>query len=271
MNTFKEWCQEGYKTIQHWDEIYSNWFCIPRSIKTTSIKPSGTVSILAGATPGMHWPESQYYIRRVRLDSKSELIQPLINAGYSIETSGQWEPEKDEKGNDKLDKDGNIINKIILTPGTSVVAIPIDSGNLRTQHEVSMWEQAEMAAFLNEYWSDNQVSCTITFDPVTEGPQIKHLLNYYQYRLKGVSFLPRLKKGAYYQLPYETINEETYNTMMSTLRPVSFRNTHVNSNDAMQDRFCDGDKCIIISVGTDNKDVKDIPIDLNQTVLSAAN
>lgn len=40
----REWCEEGYNTIQHWDEIYSNWFCIPRSIKTTSIKPSGCLT-----------------------------------------------------------------------------------------------------------------------------------------------------------------------------------------------------------------------------------
>ena len=43
---------EGYKTVQHYDEIYSNWLCIPKSIKTTSIKPSGSISLLAGATPG---------------------------------------------------------------------------------------------------------------------------------------------------------------------------------------------------------------------------
>jgi len=41
VNTLKEWCTEGYNTIQDWDVIYSNWLAIPRSIKTTSIKPSG--------------------------------------------------------------------------------------------------------------------------------------------------------------------------------------------------------------------------------------
>jgi len=31
----------GYDKIQHWDKIYSDWLCVPRSIKTTSVKPSG--------------------------------------------------------------------------------------------------------------------------------------------------------------------------------------------------------------------------------------
>ena len=59
-----------------------------------------------------------------------------------------------------------------------------------------------------------QVSCTVTFDPETEGPQLKHALDTFQYQLKGVSFLPRLAKGAYAQMPYEEINEAAYKDMV---------------------------------------------------------
>ena len=64
LNEFRDWLEGGYDTIQDWDKIYSDWFAIPRSIKTTSVKPSGTVSLLAGATPGLHYPESRFYTRR---------------------------------------------------------------------------------------------------------------------------------------------------------------------------------------------------------------
>jgi hypothetical protein len=40
-----------------------------------------------------------------------------------------------------------------------------------------MWEQLAFAAFLQRHWADNQVSCTVTFDPETEGPQLKHALD----------------------------------------------------------------------------------------------
>ena len=63
----ERWCHVGYDFIQAFDRTLSEWMKTPRSIKTTSVKPSGTVSLLAGATPGMHWPISQYYIRRVRM------------------------------------------------------------------------------------------------------------------------------------------------------------------------------------------------------------
>ena len=64
-------------------------------------------------------------------------------------------------------------------------SFPIDAGEgVRTLNDVSMWEQLSLAAFLQKHWADNQVSCTVTFDPETEGPQLQHALDVYQYQLK---------------------------------------------------------------------------------------
>ena len=47
INEFRNWLDDGYDTIQEWDDQYSDWFeFVPNSIKTTSVKPSGTVSLL---------------------------------------------------------------------------------------------------------------------------------------------------------------------------------------------------------------------------------
>ena len=48
LGELKEWLNDGYDVIQEWDDVYSDWFDVPNSIKTTSVKPSGTVSLLAG-------------------------------------------------------------------------------------------------------------------------------------------------------------------------------------------------------------------------------
>ena len=74
-----------------------------------------------------------------------------------------------------------------------------------------------MAAFLQRHWADNQVSCTVTFDPSTEGAQLPRALDLYQYQLKGVSFLPRLEVGAYAQMPYEEISEAEYDRLSAEL------------------------------------------------------
>lgn len=43
-----DWCEQGYEHIQSYDEELSEKFGVPRSVKTTCVKPSGTVSLLAG-------------------------------------------------------------------------------------------------------------------------------------------------------------------------------------------------------------------------------
>lgn len=216
---YRKWCEEGYKTVRYYDDVYSEWLAIPKSVKVTSVKPSGSVSLLAGATPGMHWPEATTYIRRMRLSKYSDLVQPLMDAGYLLEPAVGSEDS------------------------TLVVSIPVKIEEpLRTAAQVSMWEQLAMAAFLQRYWADNQVSATITFQPETEGSQLGHALNYYQYQLKGVSFLPRHDYGAYPQMPYEAIDEETYEAMRSRLAPLHFGKT---SEAADQERFCSNDSCTI--------------------------
>ena len=216
----RNWLEGGYNKLQEYDKKYSDWFAVPRSIKTTSVKPSGTVSLLAGSTPGLHYPESRFYIRRIRLSNMSPLIKPLEKAGYTIEPAFGSEDS------------------------TVVIEVPVDVGEgIRTVSEVPMWEQMALAAFMQRYWADNQVSCTVTFDPETEGGQIATALNYFQYQLKGISFLPKLELGAYKQMPYEEITEKEYNNMVKKLSFLSFR--QVKGNEAEIDKFCNNDTCEI--------------------------
>lgn len=217
LHELQRWCNVGYDAIQRYDRVYADAFGVPRSIKTTSIKPSGTVSLLAGATPGMHYPESRYYIRRMRLDRASDLVPALMRAGYNLEPAVEA-PES-----------------------TLVVSIPVDAGaGVRTLDDVSMWEQLALASFLQRYWADNQVSCTVTFDPEREGPQLEHALAYFQYQLKGISLLPKLPLGAYAQMPYEAIDRATYERMTEALAPLAF-NTIVSTETVtpVPDKFCE--------------------------------
>ena len=220
----QKWCESGYKEIQRRDKQYSGWFQVPESIKTTSIKPSGSVSLLNSSTSGMHYPESRFYIRRMRLSKGSELVPALLAANYTVE------PAVDAPND------------------TVVLEVPVDVGKgIRTSKEVSMWEQLSLAIFLQEYWADNQVSCTVTFDPKTEGHQLEHALNYAQTKLKGISFLPRVEKGAYAQMPYEEITEEVYKSRVAVLLPLVLP-TGVVKEAPVPERGCDGSSCEIAPV-----------------------
>jgi adenosylcobalamin-dependent ribonucleoside-triphosphate reductase len=215
LSEFKNWLTSGYDEIQRWDEIYSSWLCVPRSIKTTSVKPSGTVSLLAGVNPGCHFPEFDFYIRRVRVAKTSSLMPAIKEAGLNIEDD-------------------------VVDPSSYVVEFPVHNEG-KSLKDVSIWEQASLALFLQKYWSDNQVSCTITFRP-EEANQIKPVLDYMKFELKSISFLPKLETGAYAQMPYEAISKEKYEEMIAKLKAINFSEM---SEDAVAEKFCTNDTCVL--------------------------
>jgi adenosylcobalamin-dependent ribonucleoside-triphosphate reductase len=221
MDYFKDMANYGFQEIRRWDEMYSEWLGIPTSIRVTTVKPSGTVSLLAGATPGLHRAESEFYIRRVRIAKNSPLIEPLMIAGYHIEDSVS-DPQH-----------------------TSVVEFPVRVQNVgRTIVDSNIREQFELAAMMQEIWSDNGVSVTVTFRP-DEGDQIEGLLNEYQHRLKAISLLPKLEFGAFPQMPYEEITEERYNEMIRWIVPFDLSGLH--GSDGIGEAGCSTDVCEIKS------------------------
>jgi hypothetical protein len=138
-----DWSDKGYEFLKGLDADFSCWFGVNRSIKRTSIKPSGTVPLLCGETGALNYPIAPYYHRTIRLAENNPLLPRLEAAGYRI--------EENEYGKSDETK-------------TMVVYFPVkEEGFTRGQAEVSMWEQLENAAAYQEYWADNQVSTTIGF------------------------------------------------------------------------------------------------------------
>ena len=221
----KEWMDDGYETIRKWDEIYSRWLCVRESIKVTAIKPSGTVSLLAGSTAGVHWPTASSYIRRITLPSTSTLIRPLTEAGYRVEKSA-------------------------YSPDTSVVAeIPILIEDVRPEEEVSIFEKIGLVRLAQEWWADNMVSNTQVFDPYTEVEDLASALRLNADKLKSVSALPR-NNTAYAQMPEEPFPAGAVRAMQKDYAAVDFTdiyNGYVLSDDAQRSLGCDTDVCEVPS------------------------
>jgi adenosylcobalamin-dependent ribonucleoside-triphosphate reductase len=215
-NTMRTWADQGYKYLRRLDDVYSRWLCIPRSIKITSVKPSGTTALLTGSTPGIHYPHSEYYFRVIRFATGSPLISKLQEAGYRC-----------------IELDQN------KEPNTTAVYFAIKEEYFdRSKSEVSIWEQLENAAMLQAYWSDNQVSCTISFKEEEAG-QIPYALEIFETRLKGISFMPLAH--SYEHAPYQEITEQEYTTYISSLKKLDLTDT---TNEVL-DRFCTGEACTL--------------------------
>ncbi len=210
------WCDNAYRHVEELDKEYSDWLCVPRSVRMTSIKPSGTVSLLNGSTPGIHYPEDEFYIRRIRFANTSELLPALEEAGYKVE-------------------------KDAYSPNTMCVEFPVREPFFKKgKRDISMWEQLEIAAQYQYYWADNSVSITVTFHD-HEKDEIKDALEMYEARLKAVSFLKYQETG-YKQAPYEPISEEQYNKMIKNVKPIQ----KIETNQAgIGTKFCTNDTCEI--------------------------
>lgn len=214
--TLTKYCDEGYDVITDWDKVYSRWLCIPQSIKKTSVKPSGTVSLLTGCTPGIHYPEAQHYWRRVRINKDSPLVKICEDAGYHVEPAMS---------------DPN---------GTAVIKFAVSDNRVKPTSEISIWEQVTNAVDYQRYYVDNQVSVTIKFKP-EEAKDIARVLEVYEDQLKSISFLPHQNHG-YVQAPYEPCTEQEvleYNAKLKDLDFAAFCGVEEGS------KFCDGDSCAI--------------------------
>jgi ribonucleoside-triphosphate reductase (thioredoxin) len=226
-----DWCESGYKIVQYYDGVYASWFNIPRSIKTTSIKPSGSVSLLAGKTPGVHAPVKTTYVRRITVSLSDNVLGPLKEAGYPMVEC-------------PYDKGACLVEfPIKLDHGAA-------GGRMKTQDEESLIEQLEIAALLQRHWADNQVSVTIHFSQEKTSPEdIVKALDMYQYQLKGVSFMPAGPIAQYKNPPYEDISDEEYYDRASVLKPIDWSSITSPSvkgvviKDVAQPRYCLNDSC----------------------------
>ena len=218
----REWMDEGYEKIRHYDHKYSEWLCVRESVRVTTVKPSGSVSLLSGATPGVHWgPGGEFYLRAIRFGNTDPMMYLFKAAGYKIEDD-------------------------VVSANTSVVYFPVASGHKRSEKQVSLFEKIGLAATAQKYWSDNGVSVTLSFDKEEETKFIAPALNMYEGQLKAVSFLPMGNK-TYLQQPYTEITREEYNSYVGTIGKIDWSAIYDGKDnlDAESEKYCSTDACEI--------------------------
>lgn len=181
---------EWFGIVRKEADDYADELGVNRPITVSTVKPSGTTSLLNGSSPGIHAPHSPYYIRRTRIAKNDPMAGAMIEAGVSYEE-------------DSYDKSGH----------TWVFSFPTKAPHMKvTKQTETIREQFERQATVQEWWADNAVSATLNFDPETEKESLASCLREYVPKLKSTSCLP--SAHSYAQAPYEAIDEATYDRMM---------------------------------------------------------
>lgn len=218
-----QWLDEVYPMLRQYDKEYSKEHGFNESIKLTTLKPSGTLSLLAGVTSGVHPATAgQYFIRRIRIASESELIPLCKSHGYHVEYQRKFDGTEDRT--------------------TMVVEFPCKyPDGTKSAEDLTVFEQLEMVKKMQTIWSDNSVSVTAYYNK-EELPHLKkYLEDNFQDNFKTLSFLLYSGHG-FDQAPFSPITKEEYEELVKDVIPIT--EASVNFSDIEMDD-CDSGACPI--------------------------
>jgi len=171
---------------------FSKKIGIPQSAAITCVKPSGTVSQLVDSASGIHPRHSEFYIRRVRQDTKDPLTQFMIAQGFPSE------PDVTDRAN------------------TTVFSFPMAApkGAL-TRDDISAIDQLEYWKAYQEHWCEHKPSCTVYIQE-DEWLKVGDWVHSHFDMMSGVSFFPFVDH-VYQQAPYEEITEDDYEELVKEM------------------------------------------------------
>lgn len=191
----KKWLKPAYEYLRDYDTQYSKEREFPTSVKLTTCKPSGTLSLLPGVTPGCHPGYAQYMIRRIAMSSNHPLVEVCRSHGYDIEYRLNFDGSQDYS--------------------TVIVSFPFSfpEGTVLAK-DMTAIQQLKVVKELQQNWSDNSVSCTVYYRK-EELPEIKkYLAKNFTTGHKSLSFLLHHDSG-FKQMPYEEITKKQYDAMVA--------------------------------------------------------
>ena len=174
---------------------------INAAARVTTIKPSGTSSLVLGCSSGIHAWHNDYYIRRIRV-GKNEDIYHYLSVNH---------PELVE-------------DEFFRPHDTAVISVPQKAPEDSTLRYESAMDLLERVKWFSQNWIRNghkrgnnthNISATISIkeDEWKEvGEWMWDNRNFYN----GLSVLP-YKGGTYKQAPFEDCDELTYKRMMDSL------------------------------------------------------
>lgn len=191
------WLRPGYEFLDALDKEFSEASGLPRSVRLTTVQPSGTLSLLPGVTPGVHPAYARHYIRRVRFSSADPLVDACRKRGYRVV------PEILIDGREDHTK--WVVEFPCKSPENAVLAA-----------DMTAIDQLEWVKKLQADWADNAVSVTVYYRK-EELPAIKEwLAANYDKNIKSVSFL--LHSDHNFPLPpYEEITAEVYDKLVAKI------------------------------------------------------
>ena len=205
---------------------------INKAARVTTVKPSGTTSLVLGTSSGIHAWHDDFYLRRIRL-GKNEALYTYLSINH---------PEMLE-------------DDFFKPTLQSIVSVPQRAPEGSITRKESAMDLLERIKTINKNWikpghrkgaNMHNVSATVTIKQ-DEWPAVGEWLYENKEYFTALSFLPE-DLGTYKQAPFETITEEQFKEAVKSLHEVDLsRVVELSDNTALMDQAaCAGGACEIV-------------------------
>ncbi len=203
---------------------------LPSPKNITCVKPSGTLSKIMDTTEGVHKPLGKYIFNNVQFSRYDPIVEVLRSANYRVI-------------NHPTDPSG-----VLITFPVEWQDVPFHKVDGKEVNLDSAIEQLEKYKLIQNSWTQQNTSVTISYDPSEVPAIIDWLLNNWDSYV-GVSFIYRTdptktaKDLGYLYLPQEVVDEHSYKEYVQNLLPVDIDSA--NSFDELVDENCATGACPI--------------------------
>lgn len=188
--------EEMRKWTRFYADEYAEELGTPKSKLVTSVKPEGTLSLIAGGvSPGVHYQHSPYFIRRIRVNASDPLAKTALELGWQIH------PE---------------VGQTMENATTLVIDFPCKTEARKTKNDVSAVEQLRTYLMFQKNYVEHNASNTISVKP-DEWEEVVDFVHTNWNDVLGVTFLE--SNSTYYPLmPYEECTKEVYDDLVKKTR-----------------------------------------------------
>lgn len=199
---YPEALDKAYEAIQDENVKYSKELGIPESIRTTVVKPSGTISKVfdMNGYEGIHAAYSRYIIQRVRFAATDPLVNILSAAGHHIEPVIKFDGT--------YDTNTVVVDFYEEAPEGAPVA----------DENWYLWNQLDTLKLAQKHWADQAVSVTVYYKK-SEIPELKKWLEDNLKHLKTISFLCHSEHG-FKQAPKEAITKDQFKELSGKIKHI---------------------------------------------------
>lgn len=215
---------------EHAQEVniaYAKKFGINPSTCITCVKPSGTVSQLVDASPGMHARHSPFYTRNVRISASDPLFQMMKDQKY---------PYFPEVGQGIDSATTYVLPFAVKAPEGSIV-----------RRDLSAIKQLEHWQLFKQHYTEHNPSVTIDVGGDEWLETASWLYRNWE-KLGGLSFLPR-DDHVYKLAPFEEVTEKGYNELVQRLPKIDYANIMFyegqDQTSGARELACVGGSCAI--------------------------